>query len=58
MEAADVTALTTAFDTSSLVSTFILLAPFILGVAGVIIAISLVKWGVKKIRAKLSGGVA
>lgn len=58
MQAADVTALTGAFDVSSLVDTFILLAPFILGVAGVIIAISLVKWGVKKIRAKLSGGVA
>lgn len=58
MEAADVTALTGAFDVSSLLSTFILLAPFVLGVAGIILAIGVIKWGVKKVRAKLSGGVA
>lgn len=58
MQAADVTALTGAFDVATLVDTFVLLAPFILGVAGVVIGISLVKWGVKVIRRKLSGGVA
>lgn len=58
MVAADVTALTTAFDVSSLTGTFILLAPFIMIVAGVIIAVSLVKWGVRTVRKKLSGGVA
>lgn len=58
MNAADVTALTGAFDLGQLVSTFILLAPFILGAAGIILAIGVVKWAVRKIRAKLSGGVA
>lgn len=58
MEALDVTALTAAFDPSTLLATFILLAPFILSVAGVVIGISLVKWGIKVIRRKLSGGVA
>ena len=58
MDAADVTALSGAFDVSSLLTTFIALAPFILGVAGVVIGISLVKWGVKVVRRKLSGGVA
>lgn len=58
MDALDVTALTTAFDVSELLDTFVLLAPFILTVAGIILGISLVKWGVKIVRRKLSGGVA
>lgn len=58
MDQATVTSLTTAFDLSDLVATFVLLAPYILSVAGIIIGISLVKWGVKLIRRKLSGGVA
>jgi len=58
MQAADVTALTAAFDVQDLVATFILLAPYILGVAGTILAVSLIKWGIKVVRRKLSGGVA
>lgn len=58
MDAAQVTALTAAFDVDTLVTSFIGLAPYILGVAGVIIGVSLVKWGVKTVRRKLSGGVA
>lgn len=58
MTEAQVTALTGAFSVSGLVDTFVRLAPFILGVAGVVIAISLVKWGVKTVRRRLSGGVA
>jgi hypothetical protein len=58
MDSADVTSLTTAFDFGPLLATFLLLAPYIMGIAGLIVAISLVKWGIKKVRAKLSGGVA
>lgn len=58
METAQVTALTGAFDPADLVTTFIALAPYIIGVAGVVIGISLIKWGVKTVRRKLSGGVA
>lgn len=58
MTAPDITALTTAFDTSSLVTTFTSLAPYILGVAAVILAVSIVKWGIRTVRKKLSGGVA
>jgi hypothetical protein len=58
METADVTALTGAFDVSDLLTTFVALAPYIIGVAGVVIGVSLVKWGIKTVRRKLSGGVA
>lgn len=58
MDAAQITALTGAFKPESLVTTFIGLAPYILGVAGVVIAIQLIKWGIKVVRRKLSGGVA
>lgn len=58
MDAADITSLTGAFSVDSLLSTFVGLAPFILTVAGVVIGVSLIKWGVKTVRRKLSGGVA
>lgn len=58
MEAADVTSLTAAFTPSTLLTTFVSLAPYILGVAGVVIGVSLIKWGIKVVRRKLSGGVA
>lgn len=58
MDSADVTALTGAFTVESLLDTFVLLAPFILSVAGIVIGVSLVKWGIKVVRRKLSGGVA
>jgi hypothetical protein len=58
MNQADVTALTAAFNPNELVDTFVLLAPFIIGVAGLVIGISLVKWGIRTARKKLSGGVA
>ena len=58
MVAADVTALTGAFDTSGLLDTFVLFAPWIIGIAGVLLGVGLIRWGVKTIRKKLSGGVA
>lgn len=58
MDSAQVTALTAAFNPAELVDTFVALAPFIIGVAGVVIGVSLIKWGVKVVRRKLSGGVA
>lgn len=58
MQPTDITALTGAFDVNDLLTTFIGLAPYILGVAGIVIGISLIKWGVKVVRRKLSGGVA
>lgn len=58
MQAAQVTALTSAFDPSVLLTTFIALAPFILGVLGVVIGIQLVKWGVKLVRKRTSGGIS
>jgi len=58
MLSADVTALTTAFDVSALFDTFILFAPFIMGIAGVVLGVSLIKWGIKIVRRKLSGGMA
>lgn len=58
MDPADVTSLTSAFDATSLLSTFVAMAPFILGVAGLVIGVSLIKWGIKVVRRKLSGGVA
>lgn len=58
MDAADVTALTNAFDATSLTGTFIAMAPYILGVVGVVIGIGLIKWGVRTVRKKLSAGAA
>jgi xanthine/uracil permease len=58
MTSADVTSLTTAFDPSTLLATFLLLAPFIIGVVSLLVGISLVKWGIKRASRKLSGGVA
>lgn len=57
MDSADVTALTTAFDPQTLLATFILFAPYIIGVVGVIVGISLVRWGYHKVRSLLSRGV-
>lgn len=54
----DVTSLTTAFDIGDLFGVFVLLAPWILGIVGFVIAISLIKWGVRVIRRKMSGGAA
>lgn len=58
MTSEQVTALTNAFKPDSLVAGYILLAPYILTVAGVVVAIQLIKWGVRLIRRRLSGGVA
>jgi len=57
MDSAAVTALTTAFDPTELLATFQLFAPYIIGVVGVIVGISLVRWGYHKIRSLLSRGV-
>ena len=53
-----VTKLTTAFNPAGLLDTFVSFAPFILGVAGTIMVVGLVKWAIKTVRRKLSGGVA
>lgn len=58
MDPADVTSLTGAFDVTGLLSTFVAMAPFILGVAGLIIGVALIKWGVKKASKSMKGGVA
>lgn len=55
---ADVTSLTTAFAIDDLFGVFVLLAPWILGVVGFVVAISLIKWGIRVIRRKMSGGAA
>jgi len=57
MDQATVTSLTGAFDPQTLLDTFILFAPYIIGVVGVIVGISLVRWGYHKVRALLSRGV-
>lgn len=58
MDSADVTAITAAFDVSGLLTTFIAFAPYLIGIAGVLVGVGLIKWGVRKVRARLSGGVA
>lgn len=58
MESTQITALTGAYDASDLVTTFIGFGPYVLGVAGIVIGVSLLKWGFKKVRKQLSGGVA
>lgn len=58
MDSTKVGELTSAFAPAQLVDTFVLLAPFIIGVAGIVIGVSLIKWGVKHVRRRLSGGVA
>lgn len=53
-----ITQLTAAFDVDKLVTSFIALAPWVMGVAGVILVTGLIKWGVGKVRRRLSGGMA
>lgn len=57
MDAAQVTALTGAFDPQDLLATFIQFAPYIIGVIGVIVGVSLIRWGYHKVRNLLSRGV-
>lgn len=57
MQTAQVTSLTTAFDPAALLTTFALFAPYIVGVIGVIVGVSLIRWGFRKIRGLLSSGV-
>ena len=47
MGAETVTKLTTAFNPAGLLDTFVSFAPFILGVAGTIMVVGLVKWAIK-----------
>ena len=58
MVAADVTAVTTAYAPAGLFDTFILFAPWVLSVAGILIAVGLIHWGVRTVRQRLSGGAA
>lgn len=57
MDAAQVTALTGAFDPQDLLATFIQFAPYVIGVIGVIVGVSLIRWGYHKVRKLLSRGV-
>lgn len=54
----NVTKITTAFAPDKLVDTFVSMAPFIMGVVGVLVVIGVVSWAVRRIRRRLSGGVA
>lgn len=58
MTSEQVTQLTTAFAPGQFFETWIDFAPFMVGIIGVIIAVGLIGWGVKKIRSKMSKGVA
>ncbi len=53
-----ITKVTAAFNPSGLLNTFVEFAPYILGVAGTIMVVGLIKWAIKTVRRKLSGGVA
>lgn len=57
MDPLDVTALTTAFDPSALLTTFIAFAPFILTVVGIVLGVGIAKWAIKKTTGKLNKGV-
>lgn len=57
MDAADITALTAAFDPSTLLTTFIGLAGFILVALGITVGVSIAKGSVRKVTGKLSKGV-
>jgi len=54
---ADVTALLAAFKPADLLTTFIAFAPYILGVIGIGIGVSLIKWGMAKVKGMLHRGV-
>lgn len=58
MTPAQVTSLTTAFAPGQFFDTWISFAPFMIGIIGVLIAVGLIGWGVRKIRSKMSKGVA
>lgn len=47
---------TNAFDPQQLLAGFIAFAPFILTVAGILVGISIINWGLKHIRLNLSDG--
>lgn len=53
-----VTKLTTAFNYSSLIDTFVLMAPYIMGVVGILAVVGLISYGIRKVRRRLSGGLA
>lgn len=57
MSTTDVTSLTTAFDPSALLTTFIGFAPFILTVVGIVLGVGIAKWAVRKTTGKLSRGI-
>lgn len=57
MSEAQVTELTTAFAPGQLFATWVDFAPFILGGIGVLIAIAVVSGIVRRVRARLGGGV-
>lgn len=49
--------LTTAFKTDVLVANFVALAPWIMGVVGLLVVMGLLSWGIYKTRRRLSGGM-
>jgi len=57
MKEQDITALTGAFDPSSLLTTFIGFSVFIMIVLGIIFGVQIVKWGVRKVAGRLGRGI-
>lgn len=57
MAPVDITALTTAFNPTSLLTTFIAFAPFILTVVGIVLGVGIAKWAIRKTTGKLNKGV-
>lgn len=48
---------TTAFNPTGMVDTFVSMAPFILGVAGILLVVGIVSFGFRRVRRRLSGGM-
>lgn len=58
MTQAQVGELTNAFAPGQFFDTWVQFAPFMIGIIGVLIAVGLIGWGVRKIRSRMSKGVA
>jgi hypothetical protein len=56
MEAADITALTAAFDPSQFVTVMLGVSAFIIGVIGIEIVMGIVKGGVRKVKGHTKSG--
>ena len=58
MTTAQITELTGAFAPGQFFSIWVDFAPFMIAIIGVLVGVGLIGWGVRKIRKRLSGGVA